>query len=200
MTQSDLVKTKVKGRVYTHRLLWGVAKRAAERSAKSQRDQDSRYTACAFGAFAVEAYLNLLIEHIDQNVFADERNFFRGQYAGLRGKLRWTEEKVGFTASGALLGHRANVLTILDLRDSLAHAKPVPYELTLEHPADIDPPFLESMWIEDATTPDHVKVYVGSIAAFVDALHANGREFFSDPHLQEEAFGPCLQSESASGL
>src|SRR4051812_5728417 len=89
--------TRIEGRVYTHRIIWRVATDAAKRAAASSRNSHARLAACVFAAFAIEAYLNLLIECLDPEVYQKERaHFSKGRLAGVRGKLRWCERKLRF--------------------------------------------------------------------------------------------------------
>lgn len=187
--------TTFDGRVYTHRILFDIAERALKHARSDTRDLDSRITAILFSALAFEAYANVLIEQIDPATFAKEREHFtrRGGYPGLRGKVRWILEKLDATLPEPIEGSRDLVMALLDLRDELAHAKPVTYSGQVRHDVEVAPPWMEPQWIEDRTTLADAELYVDAVARFGEWLVESARPLLSDPHLQRSAFEGTTQ-------
>jgi hypothetical protein len=191
--------SKIEGRVYTHRIVWRVAVDAGKRAARSRKDWNARVTASLFCAFTFEAFLNVLIEHVDQDVWRREREFFgKGRYAGTRGKLRWIEKALTARSTGDMARNRQRVLKTFELRDMLAHAKPIVYEDEFEHPIEEDRPFMQDRWIEHYTDPNKVKGYLTATEAMIEWLHSKAKHVFTDPHLSQSALRGVLQAETGS--
>jgi hypothetical protein len=165
-----------------------------------ERDQDARITAVLFSALAFEAYANVLIEQIDPLIFAQERSYFtrRSGYAGLRGKVQWILERLKATPLGAIKGSHDLVLKLLDLRDELAHAKPVTYSGEVRHDVNLEPPWMKTEWIEDRTTLADAVLYLDAVAQFGEWLVAEAKPFLSDPHLRACAFEGTTQWQTFS--
>lgn len=139
-----------------------------------------------------------MIEQLDPAVFANERNYFRGKYAGLRGKMRWTLEQLDVKPARTIEGSRRTVLKLLKLRDELAHTKPVAYSGTTIHAATEEPPMMESQWIEEQTTMPKVRRYVNAVETFCEWVNGKAKGHLADPHLRRSAFGGANQAQTFS--
>jgi hypothetical protein len=197
MTAPRRAVTTYDGRVYTHRILYGIADRALKRASADKRDFDARLTVALFSALAFEAYINSLIEQIEPLVFAKEREFFtrRNGYAGPRGKLRWLLQRLNASPPAAIEARRRNILALLDLRDELAHTKPISYAGNAVHSIDIEPPLMETQWVEKRTDVSKVRRYLDAVRAFCEWLNTNAAKSVADPHLRQSAFKGVLQSQ-----
>lgn len=200
-TRHQIVITRYDGAVYTHRVLMRTCEVFLEQARQTKKGSYfNALSATLFGWMAFEAYLNTVIEHLDPDVFSDERSHFRGKtYGGALGKLRWILEKLDLAPKRRIAKRRHVIVALHRLRNQVVHAGPVRYKGEIRHSIDVDRPFMEDAWIEARVKVPQVRRYVGAVRDLCEWINSAIAPPFADPHLRVGAFEGTMQSQTSHG-
>jgi hypothetical protein len=140
------VRTTIEGERFLHRELWAVVERQLGHAAGTPRGSAKDHlVAMVFSFNTLEAYLNYAGEHLAPQIWKDERNFFRSEpFRGFDGKVRKVLELVGLEEPIRTDRPYSTVWMLKDLRDLIAHAKPLKFSYVVEHSADDEPSMFHS--------------------------------------------------------
>ena len=140
------VRTSVEGERFLHKDLWRVVERQLDHALGTPRGAFyDDLVAMVFALHALEAYLNFVGERVAPEIWKDEREFFRNvPYRGFDGKVRKVLELVGLAEPACDIRPYSTVWVLKDLRDLIAHAKPMTFVKVIEHSSEEELLFLES--------------------------------------------------------
>jgi len=193
-------RTTVEGERFLHKDLWRVVERQLEHAVGTP--QGAFYddlVAMVFALLALEAYLNFLGERVAPEIWKDERNFFRKEpYRGFDGKLRKVLELVGVPEPARDIRPYSTVWFLKDLRDLIAHAKPMRFTNAIEHEVDQEPSIFHSP-LRDVITRENAERARDDIKTFIESIHAAAIPKVSDIWFGPAAFGGTVQHSSSHG-
>ena len=130
-------------------------------------------------------------------IWKDERKFFRNvPYRGFDGKVRKVLELVGLAEPARDIRPYSTVWVLKDLRDLIAHAKPMTFDKVIEHSSEEELLFLESP-LRDVVTRDNAERARDDIKAFVESIHTAAISKVKDIWFGPAAFGGTLQYSSS---
>jgi len=130
-------------------------------------------------------------------IWKDEREFFRNvPYRGFDGKVRKVLELVGLAEPARDIRPYSTVWVLKDLRDLIAHAKPMKFDKVIEHSSEEELLFLESP-LRDVVTRDNAERARDDIKAFVESIHTAAISKVKDIWFGPAAFGGTLQYSSS---
>jgi hypothetical protein len=185
---SQRLRTSAKGEAYPHRALWTCAKTLFESARKEQKG--AKYpdmAACLMAYLAYEAYLNLLLSRLDQEVWENERACFsKGKYRGTEGKLRWISEHCGEFAWDKGARPYQTIAKMAKLRDCMAHGKPYQYSTTTEHSEEGEPEWWPRNAYHDVK-PEFVADVIHDFEEFMEFVHEHVKDRIEDPWLKAGA-------------
>lgn len=191
MTLERDAVTEFEGVVYTHRVLMHTAEHFLELATTAEEGggHHHRLGATLFAWFAFEAYLNFVLEHLD------EASFEQTKYEGAKEKLGRILErlKIHQLPTEAESNH-GTLMRLLGLRHQIVHAQRIEYSGVKRHYRSDEPPAMRSEWVEAQTTLPHVTNYVAAVHAFSEWLHSVVEPKFQDPYMCDSAFNGVLQA------
>ena len=191
-------RTLVEGERFLHKDLWRVVERQLDHStAMPMGAFYDDLVAMVFALHALEAYLNFVGERIAPEIWKDEREYFRKErYRGFDGKVRKVLELVGIAEPSRDVRPYSTVWLLKDLRDVIAHGKPIRFSNVVEHGMDEEPSLTHSP-LRDVVSRENAERARDDVRAFADAIHAA-----AIPKLKHEiwfglsAFGGTFQYSS----
>ena len=189
--------TSVEGERFLHKDLWRVVQRQLEHALETP--QGAFYddlVAMVFALHALEAYLNFVGERVAPDIWKDEREFFRNEpYRGFDGKVRKVLQLVGIAEPARDVRPYSTVWVLKDLRDLIAHARPMRFGITIEHNVDEEPSLLHSP-LRDVITRENAERARDDIKAFIESIHTAAIPKVKDIWFGPTAFGGTLQYSS----
>jgi hypothetical protein len=193
-------RTTVEGERFLHKDLWRVVERQLEHAMGTPKGAFyDDLVAMVFALLALEAYLNFVGERIAPEIWKDEREFFRREpYRGFDGKLRKVLELVGIAEPARDVRPYSTVWLLKDLRDLIAHAKPMRFGSIIEHRVDEEPSIFHSP-LRDVITHENAERARDDIKTFIESIHAAAIPKVNDIWFGPAAFGGMLQYSSSHG-
>ena len=193
------VRTTTEGERFLHKDLWRVVERQLDHAADTPKGAFyDDLVAMVFASHALEAYLNFVGGRIAPEVWKDEREFFRREpYRGFDGKVRKVLDLVALPEPNRDARPYSTVWLLKDLRDQIAHAKPVTFSSVVEHGADEEPSMLHSP-LRDIVSRENAVRARDDIRQFIDIIHKAAIPKVNDIWFGEAAFGGTLQYSSRS--
>ena len=169
MNQVAQQSTTFEGVWFTHVLLWKIAEEQAALARAREREWvNYNLVAVTFAFHALEAYVNFAGEHLAPELWADERNNFRGWIPKLRKVLElanvpWQDD----------IRPLKTVLELKALRDALAHGKAERFSGTVEHEGD---PYqaapMPNLTIRAMVMPkERLDVVLEDVRALIEKVH-----------------------------
>ena len=193
-----MARTLVEGERFLHKDLWRVVERQLEHAAAVPTGAFyDDLVSMVFALHALEAYLNFVGERIAPEIWKDEREFFRKEpYRGFDGKMRKVLEIAGVSEPPRDVRPYSTVWLLKDLRDLIAHAKPMRFGNVIEHDSNDEPSLLHSP-LRDVVTRDNALRARDDVRAFTDSIHAAAvPRLKGDVWFGESAFGGTFQYSS----
>jgi hypothetical protein len=121
MVRKALPVATLEGEYVTYKLLWAVAQHQVEHSEQQPRGSDfDRIAAMIFAFFALEAYLNFILEKLAPDVWKAERSYFRG--AGFLGKLKKVSQLAKMPAPDFGSDPYGTIRLLEKFRNDMVHA------------------------------------------------------------------------------
>ena len=194
------VRTQIEGERFLHKDLWRVVERQLEHAVGTPRGAFyDDLVAMVFALLALEAYLNFVGERVAPQIWADERNFFRKEpYRGFDGKLRKILELVGITEPPRDARPYSTVWVLKDLRDLIAHAKPMKFDSVVEHGVDEEPSIFHSP-LRDVITHENAERAKEDIKTFIETIHTAAIPKVKDIWFGPAALGGTVQHSGSHG-
>jgi hypothetical protein len=150
--------------IYPHATLWAVTQRMYRAACRRKKGQTHYDLLVLLGIpLTLEAYLNLVLMELLPEDWKAERQLREGA----RSKLQLIIERLSLPAVDKTY---ATIDPLLDLRDSLVHAKPIQRVNQYVH-AQRDDPFLLSSWMSEEISHDRVKVAMRDFKLFLEKFH-----------------------------
>jgi len=139
-------RTLIEGERFLQKDLWRVVERQLEHATLVPTGAFyDDLVAMVFALHALEAYLNFVGERIAPDIWKDEREYFRKTpYRGFDGKVRKVLELSGLAEPSRDVRPYSTVWLLKDLRDLIAHAKPMRFGSVVEHESNDKPSLLHS--------------------------------------------------------
>lgn len=195
-----IVRTKIKGELFTHRVLWECCQRQLEAAETARMNKTGplyfELAAMLMAYLTYEAYINFLGDRLAPEIWKDERNYFNTDpYRGIEGKLKKIAEICNI--KDIQKGERPyqTIIELNTLRNYLAHAKPDKYEKVIEHSRENEPTLFHPE-LDQLVTPEKAKLAIDDVQAFVEYLHAEASSHVDDIWFGDEALeGPSQHSE-----
>jgi hypothetical protein len=191
-----MAKILVSEEVYTHEYLWRAAKVMAEESESSERNAlYFRITALLMSYLAFEAFINFLGQILFPEVWANEKEAFKGKGDVVEAKIsKLTEKLVNFEWRKGAEPYQ-KIKRLKDFRDMVIHGKFMSssYETTRQD----DGSYIKWQHNWDSfVQPSHVTEYMEAIRQFCQSLIVEARKGSEHPHLGFDAFaGPLGSAE-----
>ena len=129
------VKTVISGESFTYEILWSCCQRQLK-LAKTEEDGKMYFllTSMSMAYFTYEAYLNHALHKVAPDIYQVERTYFVDpDYFGTPGKLKKLCELASLDFPDASKRPFQSIKLLQKLRDSVAHGKPDPFEVTVKH-------------------------------------------------------------------
>ena len=191
------VRTTTEGERFLHKDLWRVVERQLEHAEGTPKGAFyDDLVAMVFVSHALEAYLNFVGGRVAPELWKNEREFFRKEpYRGFDGKVRKVLELVELPEPSRDSRPYSAVWLLKDLRDRIAHAKPMTFCTVVEHSADDEPSMLRSP-LRDIVSNENARRARDDIREFIDSVHKAATPKVSDMWFGDAAFGGTLQYSS----
>lgn len=195
---SKTARTTIEGERFLHLDLWCVVRRQLEHGlAQPKGSFYDDLVAMVFALHTLEAYLNFAGERLAPDIWKDERNFFRNEpYRGFDGKLRKVLELVEMSEPSRNVRPYSTVWLLKDIRDLIAHAKPLKFGSVVDHSVDEEQQFTRSPLAELVSRANAERAR-DDIESFVEMIHAAARPKVSDVWFGPVALGGPLQYSSS---
>jgi hypothetical protein len=190
--------TLVEGERFLHKDLWRVVERQLDHATAMPTGAFYEdLVAMVFALHALEAYLNFVGERVAPDIWKDEREYFRREpYRGFDGKVRKVLELVGISEPPRDVRPYRTVWLLKDLRDLIAHAKPIRLDGVLEHSASEEPAPPRSP-LRDVVTHENAERARDDVQTFADTIHAAALLNVKDIWFGKSAFGGTFQYSSS---
>jgi hypothetical protein len=157
------------GEVYSHRQLW---RGARAMRARAEADASGRLyfdmAAMLFARLTLEAYCNFVLDVLDPELFANEREHFG---SSIDAKLAWVAERAAIALDRGKRPYQT-VGVLNRLRDKIVHAKPEVYAGEELHPAEVERPFMAPGELESSVAPEACARALADVEALCEELHA----------------------------
>jgi hypothetical protein len=168
------VKSTVKGESYTYEILWACCLR--QQSLAEEVESGNMYfylTAMSMAYFAYEAYLNHALHKVAPEIYEKERTYFADKdYYGTPGKLKKLCELADIDFPYSSIRPYQSIKKLQILRDSVAHGKPDPFELTIKHKEGDNPSIVRSSF-EELVSPKNSKICISDLKDFILWLNSS---------------------------
>jgi hypothetical protein len=172
MTETSVITT-IEGERFVHKALWRTVERQLDHATeKLTGSRSDHLVAMVFAFHALEAYLNYVGERIAPDVWKDERDYFSRQpYRGFDGKMRKVLQLVEMPEPSREERPYSTVWLLKELRDLIAHGKPIRFTAVLEHSRD-DEPLMFYSPVKDVVSPENAHRARDDIKDLIERIHA----------------------------
>jgi hypothetical protein len=185
------LETTSQGERYVHQTLWATALKMMENAAPQTKGTAyDTLAAMVFALHAFEAYLNYVGVKLDPNLWEGEREYFKKQpYRGFSGKVRKIFEMVGLDEPSRDIRPYKTIISLKELRDTIAHGHVIPINQTVLHSVNEAAPSI-TLWATDLKVSHQLAMEamddVGEVALMI---HAAARDKITDPWFIDVPFG-----------
>ena len=150
--------------IYPHATLWSVTQRMYRAACRRKKSRNEYDLLVLLGIpLTLEAYLNLVL----MELLPEDWNAERHIRDGARGKLQLIIERLNLPVPDKSY---ETIEPLLDLRDSLLHAKPIQRVNQYVH-AQRDDPFLLRSWMSEEISHDRAKAAMRDFKVFLEKFH-----------------------------
>jgi hypothetical protein len=185
------LKTVVSGESYTYEILWSCCQRQVELSKKKEDGKMYFWlTSMSMAYFSYEAYLNHALHKVAPDIYQAERTYFTDpDYYGTPGKLKKLCELASLDFPDASKRPYQSIKMLQKLRDSVAHGKPDPFEVTVKHKAGENPTAIPSSF-EKILSENNARNCIADLEEFIKWLNGGlVREFGNEGLLSHPLSG-----------
>lgn len=191
-----VTKKNVEEEIYTHEYLWRTSTYLLARAGEQGADYRQFIPALLMTFLAYEAFINFLGHVLAPDLWADERNQFKGK--GLEGKLEAIVKRLpSFKWEKGAMPYQA-VRALEEYRDMVSHGKVVASKYEAERKEDGGHFRFDHPW-DKYLSLHSIKQAREQIQKFSNSLRVSARKVADEPHLVFTAYEGSLGRGSSGG-
>lgn len=191
-----MTKVHVEEAIYTHEYLWRASTYLLARSEEQGADYRQFVPALLMTFLAYEAFINFLGHVLAPDLWADERNQFKGK--GLEGKVEAIVKKLpSFRWEKGAMPYQA-VRALEEYRDMVSHGKVAVSTYETERRDNGAHFRFDHPW-DEYLSLSSIKKARKDIQEFSNSLLASARKVADEPHLVFRAYEGSLSRGSSGG-
>lgn len=191
---------KVSEEVYTHEYLWRAAETLHKHASLDRRHFYYRLSALMMAYLAFEAFINFIGEVMCPDLWAHEKDAFRGKGDAIEAKIgAIVRQFPGYEWRKGEFPYQ-DVKKLKRFRDLVAHGKVIRSEY-IAFPNDDEINFRWTHEWDEFIEPEQVARSISSVKTFSQSLLIEARKYCDEPHLLFDAFeGALASAEGTSRL
>ncbi len=194
-------KHKITEEIYTHEYLWRAGNQHLEQATQAEGGEEyySYLSALLFYSLAFEAFINFLGEALLPDIWENEKDYFKGEKAGLEGKIKelhgeLKRQNIIFKWEKGVDPYQS-IKRLEEFRHQIVHGKFIKNIYLAEPKKDGTHIKWEMPW-DSLVNPTSVNQSRNAIQTFSQTLLTSVRECADHLHLIHDAFTGSLGTAS----